>query len=57
MNKTEMLADRLRELAREYNFANRTLIQAADMIENQAHHIEALQAVVEAERYNKMEVK
>jgi chromosome segregation ATPase len=52
MNKTEMMADRLREIAREYNFAFRTLNQAADMIENQARHIEALQAALETERHN-----
>ena len=52
MNKTEMMADRLREIAREYNFAFRTLNQAADMIENQARHIEALQVALETERHN-----
>lgn len=52
MNKTEMLADRLREIAREYKCAPRTLIQAADMIENQARNIEALQASLETERNN-----
>lgn len=52
MNKTEMLADRLREIAREYKCAPRTLIQAADMIENQARHIEALQSALETERQN-----
>ena len=52
MNKTEMLADRLREIAREYKTAPRTLIQAADMIENQARNIEALQVALETERNN-----
>lgn len=52
MNKTEMLAGRLREIAREYNFATRTLIQAADMIENQARNIELLQVALEIERHN-----
>lgn len=52
MNKTEMLADRLREIAREYKCAPRTLNQAADMIENQARHIEALQVALETERNN-----
>ncbi len=52
MNKTEMLADRLREIAREYKCAPRTLIQAADMIENQSRHIDALQAALETERNN-----
>ena len=52
MNKTEMMADRLREIAREYKCAPRTLLQAAEMIENQARHIESLQALYEMERYN-----
>ena len=52
MNKTEMPADRLREIAREYKTAPRTLNQAADMIENQARNIEALQAALETERQN-----
>lgn len=52
MNKTEMLADRLREIAREYNFATRTLNQAADMIENQTRNIELLQTALEIERQN-----
>ena len=52
MNKTEMLADRLREIARAYKTAPRTLNQAADMIENQARHIEALQVALETERNN-----
>ena len=52
MNKTEMLADRLREIAREYKNAPRTLNQAADMIENQARNIELLQASLETERNN-----
>ena len=52
MNKTEMLTDRLREIAREYKCAPRTLIQAADMIENQARHIESLQTLYEMERHN-----
>lgn len=52
MNKTEMLADRLREIAREYKCAPRTLIQAADMIENQARNIELLQTALAIERQN-----
>lgn len=52
MNKTEMMADRLREIAREYKCAPRTLVQAADLIENQARHIEALQTLFEMERHN-----
>ena len=52
MNKTEMMADRLREIAREYKCAPRTLVQAADMIENQARHIESLQTLYEMERHN-----
>ena len=52
MNKTEMLADRLREIAREYKTAPRTLNQAADMIENQARNIEALQTALAIERQN-----
>ena len=52
MNKTEMLADRLREIAREYKNAPRTLNQAADMIENQARNIELLQTALAIERQN-----
>ena len=52
MNKTEMLADRLREIAREYKTAPRTLNQAADMIENQARNIELLQTALAIERQN-----
>ena len=52
MNKTEMLADRLREIAREYKCAPRTLSQAADMIENQARNIELLQTALAIERQN-----
>ena len=52
MNKTEMLVDRLREIAREYKNAPRTLNQAADMIENQVRNIELLQVALEIERQN-----
>lgn len=52
MNKTEMLADRLREIAREYKCAPRTLNQAADLIENQARNIELLQTALAIERQN-----
>lgn len=52
MNKTEMMADRLREIAREYKCAPRTLNQAADMIENQTRNIELLQTALAIERQN-----
>lgn len=52
MNKTDTLIDRLRELAGKGTEISRTLIQAADMIENQARNIELLQTALAIERQN-----
>ena len=48
MNRSKMLIDRLREIARDVGtHRRRTLDQAADMLENQRNEILALQQIVE----------